>query len=95
MFIVFLRYTDKHDQSERWMQAHRDWLQSGFDDGVFLFVGRLAAQAEGAILAHGLAHGALQERVERDPFVKEGVVRAEIIELSPVKADERLSFLLG
>jgi hypothetical protein len=33
--------------------------------------------------------------VNEDPFVAEDVVRAEILEITPAKADERLGFLLS
>ncbi|MGI9574788.1 hypothetical protein ACRYJU_11965 [Alloalcanivorax xenomutans] len=35
----------------------------------------------------------LKERVGEDPFVREGVVSAEIIEIEPGRADPRLRFL--
>lgn len=95
MFIVFLRFSAARDQAGRLMQAHNDWLRRGFDDGVFLLAGSIQPQAGGAILAHGITLAALQERINHDPFVAEDVVRAEVIEVSPSKADERLSFLLG
>ena len=34
-------------------------------------------------------------RVSQDPFVAENVVSAEIMEITPASADERLSCLLG
>jgi hypothetical protein len=37
----------------------------------------------------------LEARVDSDPFVAENVVSAEILEIEPKKADERLSFLLS
>lgn len=95
MFIVFLRFSAARDQAGRLMQVHKDWLQRGFDDGVFLLAGSIQPQAGGAILAHGVTLDELQERVDRDPFVADDVVRAEIVEVSPSKADERLAFLLG
>lgn len=95
MFIVFLRFAAARDQAARLMQAHKDWLQRGFDDGVFLLSGSIQPQAGGAILAHGLTRAELQERVSQDPFVVESVVQAEIVEVSASKADDRLGFLLG
>jgi hypothetical protein len=49
----------------------------------------------GAILAHAATAADLQRRVENDPFVENGVVSAEILEIAPSKADPRLAFLLG
>jgi hypothetical protein len=37
----------------------------------------------------------LQNRVNDDPFVAEGIVSVEILEVAPAKADERLAFLLS
>ncbi|MGW0201227.1 hypothetical protein [Nonomuraea sp. NPDC003201] len=52
------------------------------------------ARPGGAVLAHGTSLEELEKRVENDPFVAENVVTAEIIEIAPGMADERLSFLL-
>lgn len=37
----------------------------------------------------------LQGRVNADPFVAENVVSAEVLEITPGKADDRLKFLLA
>ena len=47
-----------------------------------------------AILAAGLSHSDLVERVEADPFVVNDVVTADVIEISPGRADARLAFLM-
>lgn len=77
------------------MQAHKDWIQRGFDDGVFLLAGSIQPQAGGAILAHGVTLAELQDRVNGDPFVAEDVVRPEIVEVAPSRVEDRLGFLLG
>lgn len=94
MFIVFLRFSAGRDRAGPLMQAHKAWIQRGFDDGVFLLAGGIRPQAGGAILAHGVTPTELQARVDADPFVAEDVVRAEIVEVAPSKADGRLGFLL-
>lgn len=95
MFVVFLRFSSRRDQAARLMQAHTEWIQRGFDDGVFLLAGSIQPQAGGAILAHGITAENLQRRVDEDPFVAEDVVRSEIVEVVPSRADGRLGFLLG
>jgi hypothetical protein len=45
-------------------------------------------------VAHNTSLPDLQGRVNDDPFVVENVVSAEIIEITPSKADARLNFLL-
>jgi uncharacterized protein YciI len=95
MFIVLLKFAANKDQAGRHMEGHKAWLQSGFDDGVFLLAGSLQPQRGGAILAQGTSLADLQDRVNDDPFVTENVVTAEILEIAPSRADDRLRFLLG
>lgn len=95
MFIVLLRFSDNRDQAGALMDGHNAWVKQGFDDGVFLLVGGLQPNQGGGILAHNTTLSALQIRVNEDPFVEQGVVNAEVLEVNPAKADERLAFLLG
>lgn len=68
--------------------------QHGFDDDVFLVVGSLKPNLGGGIIAHNTSLPELQSRVNDDQFVSANVVSAEIIEISPAKADEQLRFLV-
>lgn len=95
MFIVLLKFSDNKSQAGQFMEGHNEWIKRGFDDGVFLLVGSLQPNMGGGIVAHNTSLGDLQHRVNDDPFVAENVVSAEIIEITPAKADERLKFLLG
>lgn len=94
MFIVLLKFSDNKGQASQFMEGHNEWIRRGFDDGVFLLVGSLQPNLGGGIVVHNLTLSDLQGRVNNDPFVAENVVRAEILEISPSKADERLKFLL-
>jgi hypothetical protein len=62
---------------------------------VFLLAGSVQPSLGGAILAHNTPLSDLQSRVKDDPFVAESVVSAEILEIAPSRADERLKFVLG
>lgn len=95
MFIVLLRFSDNRNEAGRLMPGHNEWIKRGFDDGVFLLTGTLQPKLGGGILAHGTTRSALEERVRADPFVAERVVTAEIIEITPARASDRLGFLLG
>lgn len=95
MYVVFLRFSVGRDQAGRLMQAHKEWLQRGFDEGVFLLAGSIQPQAGGMILASGITLAQLEDRVNSDPFVVENVVQAEIVTVIPAKADPRLAFLLA
>lgn len=94
MFIVLLKFSGNKAQASQFMQGHKEWIQRGLDDGVFLLVGSLQPNMGGGIVAHNTSLSDLQSRVKDDPFVAEKVVSAEILEITPSKADERLKFLL-
>jgi len=70
------------------------WIKRGFDDGVFLMAGSLQPKQGGAVMAHNTTLPDLEARVNDDPFVSENVVTAQILEITPAKADPRLDFLL-
>jgi uncharacterized protein YciI len=95
MFVVTLRFSTNKAGAPALMQAHNDWIRAGFDDGIFLMAGSLKPGLGGAVLAHGVTREALEERVQADPFVAQDVVEAEILEIAPGRADERLDFLLA
>lgn len=95
MFIVLLKFSANKSQANKFMEGHKEWIKRGFDDGVFLLVGSLQPNLGGGILVHNMPLSDLQSRVKGDPFVAENVVSAEILEITPSKADERLKFLLG
>lgn len=95
MFIVLLKFSGNKDQASQFMEGHNEWIRRGFDDGVFLLAGSLQPNLGGGIVAHNTTLPDLQSRVNNDPFVAENVVSAEILEITPSKADERLKFLLG
>ena len=95
MHIVFLKFSINKSRASQFMDSHKAWIKRGFDDGVFLLAGSLEPGLGGGILAHNTSLADLQVRVNDDPFVAQDVVKAEIFELDPGKADERLQFLVN
>ncbi|MFE6866132.1 YciI family protein [Kitasatospora sp. NPDC057692] len=94
MFVVLLRFSANKAAADQYMDGHQQWIEQGLNEGVFLLVGSIEPGLGGAVLAHGGSKEALEERVKADPFVAQDVVRAEIIEIAPGMADDRLKFLL-
>jgi len=93
MFIILLKFSNNKAQAGQFMEAHNEWIKRGFDEGVFLLVGSIQPNSGGGIVAHNTSLSELQSRIKEDPFVKQDIVSAEIIEISPARVDERLSFL--
>jgi len=94
MFVVLLRFSENRNKASEFMEGHNQWINRGFEDKVFLVVGSLQPGLGGSVLAHGESREALESRVNQDPFVAENIVTAEILEIDPKKADERLGFIL-
>ena len=95
MFIILLKFSVNKSNASQFMEGHKKWLKQGFAEGVFLLAGSLEPGQGGGILAHDIAKADLELRVKEDPFVSENVVSAEIIEIDPGMADERLQFLIS
>lgn len=95
MFIVLLKFSSNKSQAGQFMEGHKEWIERGIEDGIFVLVGSLQPNLGGGIVAHNATLSDLQERVNDDPFVTKNIVSAEIHEITPAKVDERLKFLLG
>nr|WP_319386801.1 YciI family protein [uncultured Roseibium sp.] len=93
MFVVTLKFSDNKARAGELMEGHKAWIKSGFDQGLFLMVGSLQPNKGGGIIAHNTSLKDLEAFVGKDPFVAEGVVSAEILEITPARLDERLEFL--
>ena len=94
MFVVLLRFAENRNSAGLFMEGHKEWLRQGFEDGVFLLSGSLQPAMGGTLLVHNTTREDLQARIDSDPFVAEGIVSAEMLEIAASKADERLEFLL-
>ena len=94
MFVILLKFSINKSKADEYMDGHNAWIKQGFDDGVFLLVGSLQPGLGGSVIAHNASLAEIQEKVNSDPFVAENVVKAEILEITPARVDERLTFLL-
>lgn len=94
MFIIQLKFSANKAHASRFMDGHNAWLKEGFAKGTFLLAGTIQPKLGGAILAHNATLEQIQAIVQEDPFVTEGVVSTEIIEITPSKATPQLEFLL-
>jgi hypothetical protein len=52
MFVVLLRLSRNKGQAGRFMEGHRQWIERGFTDGVFVLTGDLQPNLGGAVMAH-------------------------------------------
>jgi uncharacterized protein YciI len=76
------------------MKAHVDWLEIGFDQGVFLLAGRRNPRTGGVILARGPADR-VTAVAKSDPFVTSGVASFEVVPFNASFAAPGLADLLA
>jgi uncharacterized protein YciI len=94
MFVVLLKFSTNKASASQFMDGHNSWLKDGFAKGTLLLAGTIEPKAGGAILTHNATPEQIQAIVKEDPFVSEGVVSTEIIEITPSKAVPQMEFLL-
>lgn len=94
MFIVILKFAANKNQAPTHMSDHINWINKGFEDGVFLLTGSVQPNAGGSIIAHKLSREALDERLQQDPFVEHGVVSVEVIDIKPSRTIDSLAHLM-
>jgi uncharacterized protein YciI len=95
MHIVLLRFGPNKAQAPQWLAQHNQWLQAGLDDGAFVLAGSLEGGAGGLLLAVGEDRDGLMARLQRDPFVAQGVVNVEVLGVTPSRTAPALAALLS
>ena len=93
-FLVLLRFSEQRSKAKDLMADHNAWIDHAFEDGTLLLVGSLQPGLGGVALARVRSRADLEDLVRRDPFVAEGVVSVEILEVAPSRVDPRLDFLV-
>ncbi len=95
VFAITLRFGANKSSAREHMAGHQAWIEQGRQDAVFLLVGSVVPNQGGFILAQASSRQAVEDRVAQDPFVREEVVTADILEIAPNKVDDRLAFLMA
>lgn len=95
MHIVLLKFGPNRSQAAQWMVEHKEWIEKGISDGVFLLAGSLENAQGGALLAVKLSKAEVIALVEEDPFVAHQVVEPEIISIAPSRMTEEFASLLA
>ncbi|GAA2590149.1 YciI family protein [Dactylosporangium fulvum] len=85
MFVITLSYLVEIDRIDEAVDAHREWLDGQYEDGVFLASGAQVPRTGGVILAAGLERLELEARLALDPFKQKGLAEYTIVEFVPRK----------
>ncbi len=92
MFVVNLTYTKPLEEIGRHLEAHREFLDRQYADGVFLASG---PKNGGVILASGkVSKRELDSILKLDPFMQYGLATYDVVEFTPAKYAPPLGDLL-
>ena len=92
MFILTVTYTVPLDQVDPHVPPHMDWVNEGYERGLFLASGRKTPRTGGVILAKG-ERAEIEEMIARDPFVTANVGQYEIAEIAVSRTIDGLEAL--
>ena len=92
MFILSLTYTVELSEVDRYIAPHMDWVNEGYDRGIFLASGRKNPRTGGVIFARG-TRVEIEALVAADPFTIHGVADYEITEVAVTRTAPGLEAL--
>ncbi|MEJ5018834.1 YciI family protein [Ochrobactrum vermis] len=95
MFVVNLTYIKPLEEIGRHLEAHREFLNRQYADGVFLASGPKNPRDGGVILASGkVSRTELDAILNLDPFRQHELAIYDVIEFTPAKCVPLLDGIL-
>jgi uncharacterized protein YciI len=85
-FIIEITYTSELSKIEEVLQDHRNFLQSGYDNGMLLCSGPMNPRTGGILIARAENDLAIKEFLIHDPYNVNELVEYRIVEFNPVKS---------
>lgn len=80
MFILNSKYVKSLEEVDKYLEAHKAFLQKFYASGHFICSGRKVPRTGGVILCRAESKEEVEEILNQDPFKQEGVSEYEIIE---------------
>ncbi|WP_328393574.1 YciI family protein [Streptomyces sp. NBC_00390] len=80
MFVLELTYTAPLERVDELLEAHLEWLDAQYEEGVFIASGRKNPRDGGVILAVGDDRACMERITAADPFVAGEVCTYRITE---------------
>lgn len=85
MIIVHLTYKAPLSEMDKYIQAHRDFLENYYKQGLLLASGPLKPRTGGIILAASKDKAAVEAIFKNDPWYLADIASYEFTEFVPVK----------
>ncbi len=84
MVIIELTYQKPLVEIEKQLVAHREWLDTGYDKGLFIASGPKLPR-DGGILVALTDRKTAEKIIVDDPFYQQGLAHYKITEFEPIK----------
>jgi uncharacterized protein YciI len=81
MYVVSLTYKVAQEIVDQHVDAHMDWVNDAFDQGVFIASGRKVPRTGGVLLSRA-DRLTLDESLAKDPFKVHGVADFDVTEFA-------------
>ena len=95
MFVITLTYRAGLEEIDAALQDHIAWLDQQYADSVFLASGRRVPRVGGVILAKDVTSAELEERLDADPFRRQGLADYTVTEFVPSRTAPGFESLLA
>lgn len=94
MFIVQLTYKTPLSEVDKYLQAHRQFLDYHYKQGLLVASGPMKPRTGGIIIAATNDRAHLEAVLQQDPYHLAEIADYQIIEFTPVKHCEELTAVI-
>lgn len=94
MFVIQLTYKEPLSEVDKYLQAHREFLEYYYKQGLLLVSGPMKPRIGGIIIALTTDRAYLESILQQDPYHLAEIAEYQLIEFTPVKHREELRDLI-
>jgi len=95
MFIVQLTYKAPLSEVDKYLQAHREYLEYYYKQGLLLVSGPMKPRTGGIIIAITKDRAQLETILRQDPYFLAEITEYQLIEFTPVKHRDEIKDLIN
>ncbi len=94
MFIIQLTYKTSLNEVDKYLQAHREYLDYFYKQGLLLMSGPMVPRTGGIIIALTKDKALLESILQNDPYHLAEITDYQLIEFTPVKHRDELTDII-
>lgn len=94
MFIIQLTYKTSISEVDKYLQAHREFLDYYYKQGLLLASGPMKPRTGGIIIALTTDKALLESILAKDPYCLAEIADYQLIEFTPVKHRDELKDII-